>query len=220
MAAADGEGDAGGRKPSFFGRYFMGFCDRAVLLTYIGIVSAVVGMSMAFTGGLLWSLICLIVCGVCDMTDGTVARSCGWRTEEERAFGMQMDSLADALSFVALPVAISFGMGHTDPVSIAVCAFYVLTGLVRLGFFNVRASRSEISYYTGLPVTTVALVFPFLWLAHLYLDAGLTTAIYDVIMFLMAVLFISRIRMEKPGRAFYLGFAVAAAVGIVILLCL
>ncbi|MBO4798551.1 MAG: CDP-alcohol phosphatidyltransferase family protein [Candidatus Methanomethylophilaceae archaeon] len=198
---------------------FIGFYGLPVLLTYAGIVSAVIGICTAFRGELVLSMVCLIVSGFCDMTDGTVARSFSQRTEEEKSFGIQADSLADSVSFVVLPVAISLGMGNDGPLSIAVYAFYVLAGLIRLGYFNVLASRSGIEYYTGLPVSAVCAAFPVIWIARQFAE-GLPVALFDAAMVLMALLFISRIRINKLTRTGQAVLGALAAAGIAVILLL
>ena len=84
---------------------FIGFYGASVILTYIGLAFAVVGMVFAFKGFIPASIMCLILSGVCDMFDGTVARACK-RTDEEKKFGIQIDSLVDTVSFGVFPVII------------------------------------------------------------------------------------------------------------------
>ena len=198
----------------------IGFYDLSVLLTYIGIAFAVIGICMAFRGELAISMVCLIISGFCDMTDGTVARSFKNRAEDKKSFGIQIDSLADAVSFVILPVAISLGIGNDDPVSIAIYAFYVLAGLIRLGYFNVLASRSEIKHYTGLPVTTVSSIFPVIWIAHLFMSSPWDTVIFSAAMVPIALLFISRIRFGKLNKTVQAVLGALAVVGIAVILYL
>ena len=214
------ESGSEGRDASKLGRLVIGFYDLSVLLTYVGIAFSVIGICMAFRDELAISMVCLIIAGFCDMTDGTVARSFKDRTEDEKTFGIQMDSLADAVSFVVLPVAISLGMGNDGPVSIAIYAFYVLAGLIRLGYFNVLASKSEIKYYTGLPVTTASLVFPLIWIAHHFMNDPWAAVIFSVVMVPMALLFISRIRLNKLGRTVQAALGAFAVVGIAVILYL
>ncbi len=209
-----------GRGASTLDGPVIGFYDLSVLLTYVGIAFAVIGICMAFRGELAISMVCLIISGFCDMTDGTVARSFKNRTEDEKTFGIQIDSLADAVSFVILPVAISLGIGNDDPVSIAIYAFYVLAGLIRLGYFNVLASRSEVKYYTGLPVTTVSSIFPVIWIAHLFMSSPWDTVIFSAAMVPIALLFISRIRFDKLNKTVQAVLGALAIVGIAVILYL
>lgn len=217
---SESESGNGAEERPMLGRLFFGFCDRSVILTYIGIVFSIIGIFFAFRGELTWSMICLIIVGVCDLTDGTVARSFTDRSEDERMFGIQIDSLSDALGFVALPIAISLGFGNNDAVSIAVCALYAIAGLVRLAYFNVLSAKSKVKVFTGLPVPAVVLVFPFLWLIAKYVDGFWITVLFDVCMAILAILFVSRIRINKPSRTIQTVFAVLAAIGVILILIL
>ena len=158
------------------------------------------------------------------MFDGKIARACPNRTEEEKDFGVQIDSLSDTVAFVVLPVLISLEMGHQGPISIAISVFYVLCGVIRLGFFNVlcahNTSGEPIKAYTGLPVTSAAIIFPALWLISRFITRFSTTIMYDGVMLLTALLFISRIKIRKPkGIAYYI-FTIVAVIGIAVLLYL
>ncbi len=211
-------------KKSVLSTVLIGFYDRSVVMTYIGLAFAVVGICFAYVTNLTWSVVCLIVAGVCDMFDGKIARACKNRTEEAKEFGVQIDSLCDTVAFVVLPVLISLEMGHQGPISITVCVLYVLAGVIRLAYFNVLAAKADKSspmkFYTGLPVTSAAVIFPTLWLISRFIQRFSTTILFDTFMFITAVLFVSRLRFRKPkGIAYYI-FTLIAVIGIVVLLYL
>ncbi len=205
-------------------KYCIGYYNRSVVLTYIGLAFAVVGICFAYVTNLTWSVVCLIVAGVCDMFDGKIARACKGRSKQEKEFGVQIDSLTDTVAFVVLPVLISLEMGHQGPISIAISVLYVLAGVIRLGYFNVLVANSNpdqpMKSYTGLPVTSAAIIYPSLWLISRFMTKIPTTIMYDVFMLLTAVLFVSRIRIRKPKGAAYCIFTIVAIVGIALLLYL
>ena len=94
--------------------------NKSVLLTYLGIIFAVVAMYFSFTkiafaeiDYLRYSLVFLMLAGICDMFDGKVARMCK-RTKEEKEFGIQIDSLADTVNFLCLPVVIMLSLGMNN----------------------------------------------------------------------------------------------------------
>ena len=66
---------------------FIGFYNYTVVLTYLSLISGIVGMKFASEGRGELAIICLILSGVCDMFDGKVARMCK-RTKEEKEFGI------------------------------------------------------------------------------------------------------------------------------------
>ena len=62
----------------------IGFYSYTVILTYLSLVFAMVGIHLSVIGIYQWSFICLMMCGICDTFDGMVARSKKNRTEEEK----------------------------------------------------------------------------------------------------------------------------------------
>ena len=77
----------------------LGIFDYTVILTYMSLISAFAGMILSGKGMNTAAVFCLLFCGVCDAFDGCVARTKKNRTEDEKVFGIQIDSLCDAVSF-------------------------------------------------------------------------------------------------------------------------
>ena len=77
----------------------IGFYDYTVILTYISFASAVSGIFCASTGHVRWAIVFLTFSGLCDMFDGKIARTKKERTEDEKNFGIQIDSLCDVVCF-------------------------------------------------------------------------------------------------------------------------
>ena len=73
----------------------IGFYNYTVILTYIGLLSSIAGMMFAVNGWYKAALLCLAFSGLCDMFDGKIARRKTDRTEDEKSFGIQIDSLCD-----------------------------------------------------------------------------------------------------------------------------
>ena len=86
----------------------LGFYDYTVVLTYCSVISAVIGIyvSLSGAGHPYIGVMLLLLCGLFDTFDGRVARSKKNRTEKEKAFGVQIDSLSDLVAFGVLPVCI------------------------------------------------------------------------------------------------------------------
>ena len=77
----------------------IGFYDYTVVVTYISLVSSIVGMFCAIDGKLTIAVFCLAFSGLCDMFDGKIARTKKDRTDDEKSFGIQIDSLCDIVCF-------------------------------------------------------------------------------------------------------------------------
>ena len=89
----------------------IGFYNYTVILTYISFISAVAGIFSAATMQLRWAIFFLAFSGFCDMFDGKIARMKKDRTEDEKSFGIQIDSLCDMVCFGALPIIICYRLG-------------------------------------------------------------------------------------------------------------
>ena len=135
----------------------IGFYDYTVILTYLSLLSAIMGMMLTVTGHPILATMCLLFCGLCDMFDGKVARSKKNRTPEEKSFGIQIDSLTDIVAFGVLPAMIMLFLCGYRWYAYIVAAFYVLAGLIRLAYFNVTEELRQKETdecrksYSGLP---------------------------------------------------------------------
>ena len=75
-----------------------------------------------------------MMCGICDTFDGMVARSKKNRTEEEKKFGIQIDSLCDLISFGVFPAILGYNLGLSSVGWLAIEILYVLAAVIRLAY--------------------------------------------------------------------------------------
>lgn len=179
----------------------LGYYNRSVILTYIGLISAVVGCSCAMVDNTLAALICLLICGVCDMFDGTIARATK-RNEEEKVFGIQIDSLCDLVSFGVLPAVLLLSV-YRSILSIIVASLFVLAAVIRLAFFNVheqirqQTSDGDKTGSRGLPVTFSAWIIPSVFLFR-PLSFKWFPLFLTAVMLLTAIAFVVDFHLKKP----------------------
>ena len=196
----------------------IGFYNYTVVLTYLSLISGTVGImvSLSDMGHPFMGAFFLLFCGLCDAFDGKIARTKPDRTNFEKKFGIQIDSLSDLVAFGVLPASIGAAMfrrlslenehmPRTYTILIfAVFAFYVLMAMIRLAYFNVleeerqRQSEGNLKSYVGLPVTSASIIFPLVLLVHYILPADITP-IYFAVMLFVGALFVSKIKVTKPG---------------------
>ena len=182
---------------------FIGFYNYTVILTYISLISGVLGIKFAHEGRVGLAVCCLIFSGICDMFDGAVARTKKDRTEDQKNFGIQLDSLCDVICFGVLPAIILYFLGVDDVIGIAMLIFYVLCAVIRLAFFNVletKRQRTEggcAKAYRGLPVTSASIILPFFYLLGLVLPDKVMTVIYYILPVLTGLAFITDFRFPK-----------------------
>ena len=206
-------------------KLFIGVYNPSIILTYIGTISAITGIGILLTNKTCFNIapmglamIALIIAGVCDMFDGAVARCCK-RTDQEKEFGIQLDSLSDTVSFVAFPACMLIRMTDMHIVGLLIAAFYVFTGIMRLGWFNITTETSG-GVYSGLPVTFSAVIFPTFWLLFSFLEVPHTDIIFQGIFALVALLFITNFKTKKIGIKKLSFLLIPAALGIAALILL
>lgn len=195
----------------------IGFYNYTVWLTYIGMLSSVVGIGFACGGNITAAVICLMFSGFCDMFDGIVARTKKDRTDEERRYGIQLDSLSDVVCFGVLPVAIGYNIGATAWWQVAVMAAFALAGLIRLAYYNVteetrqQQTCEKRKHYLGVPITTSALTVPLLFCFRSLLGAHFPLA-YTLLLLINGALFITPVQVKKPSK---LGLLVMFILGVI-----
>ncbi|MBQ6250662.1 CDP-alcohol phosphatidyltransferase family protein [Ruminococcus sp.] len=194
----------------------IGYYNYTVILTYMSLISSVIGMFFAAGFGGMerhpeYAIICLMVSGLCDMFDGKVARTKKDRTDCEKKFGIQIDSLCDAICFGVLPVVIGYSVGMRDWVDLPILVLFPLCAVIRLAYFNVaeeerqKKTAENRKVYEGLPVTSVALILPLLYSFHKDIGEWFPE-VYGGALLLIALAFITRFKVKKPSMKTMLCF--------------
>ncbi len=198
----------------------IGYYNASVWLTFLGTAVSVGGMISAFRGHTKLVIAALMTAGIIDLFDGVVARRIE-RNENEKVFGIHLDSLADMISFVALPLSLYIHLGFKHVPDLILLFFYAFAAIQRLAYFNVHSQKESKgnSRYRGLPVTYAALILPWSWLLlQVFLPAFLLP-VMSMVLALTAIFFILDIPVPKPRGAAYIIFPTLAVVsGIVLFL--
>ena len=193
----------------------IGVYDYTVLATYLALLLGLGGIYAAFQARPLPAMLALMLAGLLDAFDGRIARTKKNRSEQEKRFGIQIDSLNDLVCFGVLPAAIGWSMGSERFWFLATMAFFVLCALIRLAYFNVSEEKRQDKtnenrhYYLGVPVTASAFVMPLFYLLALYLDLS-CAAFYALGAFVLGVLYITPLHVRKIGLR---GVALVAVLG-------
>ena len=197
----------------------IGYYGYWVKLTYFSVISAVLGIHFALDGKISYALLCLMISGLCDGLDGRVARL-KKRTNMEKYYGIQIDSLADIISFGIQPVVIGYAVGayylaqnygsFGILINTVIISIYLLAALIRLAYFNViemdlMSKNEKRNYYEGLPVTSVALIIPIIYSICVYFHISLS-AVYNILLIILSIAFVLKIKVPKPTGRFQLFF--------------
>ena len=206
----------------------IGFYNYTVILTYASLLISSTGICLAAAGHPFAALFCLLASGICDMFDGKIARTRKKSTEEERRFGIQIDSLCDIICFGVLPAVIGITSAPSDSsllrtVALATGLLYILCALIRLAYFNVTEETRQSTetgrrtHFMGIPVTTSAVVFPLTFaVGELLTSAGgllatLAPWVYPLLLLVTALSFITPVRVRKPHGA---GLVILSVIGL------
>lgn len=138
------------------------------LFTLAALFGGFYAVVMAMNGRFDLAAVGVFAAMVLDSLDGRVARM----TNTQSAFGEQMDSLSDMVSFGAAPALIAYewalrGLGRWGWIAGFV---YCACAALRLARFNVNTAVVDKRYFQGLPSpAAAALVMGFVWIMN---DAG------------------------------------------------
>lgn len=182
----------------------IGFYNYTVILTYLSLASSIVGVFLAINGNPMGAIWALLFSGLCDLFDGRVASTKKNRTDDERSFGIQIDSLCDAVAFGVLPAIIAYCSGFNKIYFIPLLVFFALAAIIRLAYFNVteeerqRTTNEKRRYFLGLPVTSSAIILPFFFcLMHIF--GGIFEWVFIGVFALVAILFITPVKIAKAN---------------------
>lgn len=197
----------------------IGFYNYTVIVTYLGVALSIIGMTLACNGRYEYAILCLALAGACDTFDGKIARAMKNRTKEMEIFGVQLDSLCDMVCFGVTPVIIAYQMGLRSVWGIAVEIVFVLCGVIRLAYFNMLeelkhtdSQTEEQKGYRGLPITSITIIFPVVYLFHPLVSHDMFTIILALMLLVVAILYVLDFRLKKPGNAAIAAFIVFVAI--------
>ena len=146
--------------------------NLANLFTFVNITAGLLATYFIIQNNFFIAIILAWIGGAFDIFDGKIARK--YKLSNE--FGIQLDSFADFLSFVLVPVFLIFQAVYTTSydtsfliISAVVSIYYVISGLRRLIHFNINADAGSVDkYFTGVPTPLGAILLWLVYLANTY----------------------------------------------------
>ncbi len=159
-----------------------------------------------------------------DTFDGRVARL----TNTQSELGVQLDSLADLITFGAAPALLVYkwGLSSFGIYGVFIAFVYVGAGAIRLARFNVLAARSDLGkpgkYMLGLPIPASTGVLVSLVIVHFKVGGGdevLAQGGIAALMLVLSYLMISRVRFRSFKDVRLTRKALAGAF-LIVLICL
>lgn len=142
--------------------------NLANLFTFVNITAGLMATYFITQNNFFVAIILAWIGGAFDIFDGKIARKYNLSNE----FGIQLDSFADFLSFVLVPVFLVFQAIYAtqlDDIFLILASiisiYYVISGLRRLIHFNIHTDAGKVDkFFTGVPTPLGAIL---LWLVYL-----------------------------------------------------
>jgi CDP-diacylglycerol--serine O-phosphatidyltransferase len=152
-----------------------------------------VQQTAAATVAMLWALFC-------DWFDGPIARRAMGRTDLDRAFGGELDSLADLVCSGVAPGMLLLSVSGFDPWFLPGAFVLCVAGALRLAHFNVAG---EGDFYVGLPIdSNIMVVSAVFALQDLVGEPQIKWLLYATVI-VLAGLNVAPFRMPKPSLKWY-----------------
>jgi len=177
---------------------------RAVVPSLFTVLNMFCGfMSIINAGGGEFATACwfIILAASFDALDGVMARL----TKSSSAFGVEIDSLSDVISFGAAPAFLVYRVGLYElaGVGIFLSSLIMIFGGLRLARFNVQLSGYDKDHFIGLPIPASAMTVASFILSYYDPFAGLHPAAASGLPWMvvaLSLLMVSKIRYDTLPR--------------------
>ena len=165
------------------------------LFTTGNLICGFFSLISTFNGEYFQAALFIIFANILDGLDGLVARL----TKTVSQFGVELDSLADLVSFGVAPAVLVYYWALVPWASwgwLAAC-LYVVCGALRLARFNVQIKNVEKTHFVGLPIPAAAEMIVATILMYYFLGgegAASKEVILLLVIYLLAGLMVSNFR--------------------------
>lgn len=177
--------------------------DLPNICSLLGLLSALLGIYFAITGNFPAAFIGVLWAVLFDWYDGIIARKLNGRTKEQGAFGSQLDSMIDIVSFGILPAIILLSYGNYSFWFIPGAFVIIATSAIRLSYFNIYG-LIDTKTYKGLALDNNVLILAFVFLFESFFPHSIfAIVIYSLLMVLSAFNLSSIPTLKFAGKWVY-----------------
>ncbi|VAW20264.1 CDP-diacylglycerol--serine O-phosphatidyltransferase [hydrothermal vent metagenome] len=172
--------------------------DLPNICSLLGLLCAVFGIYFAIEGYFLASVIGVLWAVLFDWFDGIIARKMKGRTKKQGAFGGQLDSMIDIVSFGILPAIILLSYGNYSLWFMPGVFIISATSAIRLSYFNVYGLINS-KTYMGFPLDNNVLILAFVFLFESFFSHTTFSIILYSLLMILSALNVSSIPTPKFG---------------------
>ena len=180
---------------------FIGFFSIANTITLCGLISSVISCFLAAKGEFKLAIFMLFLACLCDTFDGRLARANPNRSNAEKFYGIQLDSLCDVISFGVTPCFIAFSFGFNKLLDVIIYAIFIVCGATRLAYFNTLANANPNKPnkgFRGVPIPMSTFVITILFVLTTFIPAVAMVWLFRISLLALAIAFVLNIRIKKP----------------------
>ncbi len=164
------------------------------LFTIAGLFAGFYAIVTAMEGYFNYAAVAIFVAMIMDFFDGRVARL----TNTQSAFGAELDSLSDMVSFGVAPALVIYSWSLEGLGKLGWLAAFIFTaaGALRLARFNTQVLIADKRYFQGLPIPAAAGVLAsMVWLCvDSEILGDVVNMITAVLAIIIAILMVSNVR--------------------------
>ena len=177
--------------------------DLPNICSLAGLLCAVLGIYYAILGNFPVAIIGVLWAVLFDWADGIIARQMTGRTDHHRAFGGQLDSLIDIISFGVFPAILLLSYGKFSPWFLPGAFLIVAVSGIRLSYFNVFGLNDD-KTYMGLALDNNVIILAFVFLFERFINHTVSSIILYALFMVLLVFNLAPIRTPKfAGKWFY-----------------
>ena len=177
--------------------------DLPNICSLAGLLCAVLGIYYAILGNFPVAIIGVLWAVLFDWADGIIARQITGRTDHHRAFGGQLDSLIDIVSFGVFPAIFLLSYGNFSPWFLPGAFLIVATSAIRLSYFNIFGLIDN-KTYMGLALDNNVIILAFVFLFEGFINHTVFSIILYALLMVFLVFNLAPIRTPKfAGKWFY-----------------
>ena len=177
--------------------------DLPNICSLAGLLCAVLGIYYSILGNFPFAIIGVLWAVLFDWADGIIARQMTGRTDHDRSFGGQLDSLIDIISFGIFPAIFLLSYGKFSPWFLPGAFLIVATSAIRLSYFNIFGLNDD-KTYMGLALDNNVIILAFVFLFEGFFDHTVFSIILYVLLMVFLVFNLAPIRTPKfDGKWFY-----------------
>jgi CDP-diacylglycerol--serine O-phosphatidyltransferase len=170
------------------------------LFTVLNLFCGFLSVVNSSEGNLNIACLFIIYAGLFDAFDGVVARFTGTSSK----FGVELDSLADAVSFGVAPsfILYKFYFYSLDGLGITIAAPIMIFAALRLARFNTQLAGLDKNYFSGVPapISAVTVSAFFLFYFDRNFNPQLSVIFVYIIALLLPALMLSKFRYDTTPK--------------------